>query len=64
VGSAEAFNSFKKFKSFKPPPLFLPRGAEEDEGGGLNGLNGLNVLNRDGRRDCGIRIQQKLDETA
>jgi len=24
---------FKSFKSFKPPPLFLPRAAGEDEGG-------------------------------
>ncbi len=31
---------------FKPPPLFLPRDAGEDEGGGLNGLNGLNLLNK------------------
>jgi len=29
---------------FKPPPLFLPRGAGEDEGEGLNGLNRLNGL--------------------
>ena len=27
---------------FKPPPLFLPRDAGEDEGGGLNGLKLLN----------------------
>jgi hypothetical protein len=42
----KTFNSFKKFKSFKPPPLFLPRVAGEDEGGGLNGLNGLSAKGR------------------
>jgi hypothetical protein len=39
---------FKQFKTFKPPPLVLPRVAGENEGGGLNGaqrLNGLIVLN-------------------
>jgi hypothetical protein len=39
------FQAFKKFQLFKPPPMFLPRDAGEDEGGGLNGLNSLNVLN-------------------
>ena len=36
------------FKSFKPPPLVLPRVTGEDEGWGVNGaerLNGLNILN-------------------
>jgi hypothetical protein len=46
MGLAETVQFVKKFKSFKPPPLFLPRVAGEDEGEGLNGLNGLNVLNQ------------------
>jgi hypothetical protein len=28
----KAFNSFKRFKSFKPPPLFLPRVGRMKEG--------------------------------
>jgi hypothetical protein len=32
-------STFKKFKSFKPPPLLLRRDAGEDEGGGLTVLN-------------------------
>jgi hypothetical protein len=28
------FQSFKPFKTFNPPPLFLPRVAGEDEGDG------------------------------
>jgi hypothetical protein len=50
------FKPFKSFKTFKLPPLFLPRDAGEDEGEGLNPsaalrtgsakrLNGLNDFN-------------------
>jgi hypothetical protein len=53
---SEEFNLVKKFKAFKPPPLFLPRDAGEDEGGGLNGLNGLNVLNQ----HCRIEVCSSL----
>jgi hypothetical protein len=45
AGFNSGFQSFKKFQSFKPPSLFLPRDAGEDAGGGLNDLNSLNVLN-------------------
>jgi iron(III) transport system substrate-binding protein len=37
------FQTFQTFQSFQPPPLFLPRVAGEDEGGGLNDLNCENV---------------------
>jgi hypothetical protein len=36
----QPFQPFNRIALFKPPPLFLPRDAGEDEGGGLNGLNG------------------------
>lgn len=36
---------FETFKPFKPSPLFLPRDAGEDEGGGLNDWNDWNDLN-------------------
>src|SRR5688572_7748056 len=39
-----AFQSFKWFQSFQPPPL-SPRVAGEDEGGGLNRWNGWNLWN-------------------
>jgi hypothetical protein len=38
------FKTFKPFKSFKPPPLFLPRDAGENEGGGLNGALAIELL--------------------
>ena len=44
AGFNSGFQSFKKFQSFKPPSLFLPRDAGEDAEG-LNDLNSLNVLN-------------------
>ena len=34
------------FKTFKPPPLFFPRVAAEDEGGGLNGALAIERLER------------------
>jgi hypothetical protein len=40
------FKRFNRYAKFNPPPLFLPRVAGEDEGGGLNGLNDLNGLNK------------------
>jgi hypothetical protein len=41
------FKTLKLFKPFKPPPLFLPRDAGEDTGGGWNDLNYLNGWNSD-----------------
>jgi hypothetical protein len=46
MGSAERVQFVQKVQIVQTPPLFLPRVAGEDEGGGLNGLNGLNVLNQ------------------
>ena len=44
----KTLKSFNRCAPFNPPPLVLPRGAGEDEGGGLNFFNGLNVLNGSG----------------
>ena len=41
----KTFKPFNRCAQFNPPPLVLPRGAGEDEGGGLIVLNGLNDLN-------------------
>jgi len=42
---ARRSTSHSSWRAARPPPLFLPRDAGEDRGGGLNGLNGLSVLN-------------------
>jgi len=40
------FNRFARFKPFKPSPLFLPRDAGEDEGGGFELSEAVELLER------------------
>jgi hypothetical protein len=46
MASHEFVKTSKPFKSFNLSPLFLPRDAGEDEGGGLNGAGAVERFER------------------